>query len=136
MSSLPMSALMRSPGLPAPYVPGRGRAGRCELPGEAALGQGLGLSNQSSRGSPLDSDAARGIADSRAPEEVAALILALDAGLFLQHLIDPEAITPDLRATAITTAIDPPSQFMKAREYGTSVKASTSPPCSAESGAR
>ena len=53
-------------------------------------------------------DAARGMADSRAPVEVAALVLALDAGLFLQHLIDPEAITPDLRATAITAAIDPP----------------------------
>ena len=53
-------------------------------------------------------NAARGIAPSRAPHEVAALVLALDAGLFVQHLIDPEAITPELRASAITAVIDPP----------------------------
>lgn len=52
-------------------------------------------------------DAARGIADSRAPREVAALVLALDAGLFLQNLIDPEAITPGVRANALTAVIDP-----------------------------
>lgn len=55
-------------------------------------------------------DAARGIAGSRAPDEVAALVLALDAGLFLQHLLDPEAITPRLRANALTEVIDPPRQ--------------------------
>ncbi|HEX2142372.1 MAG TPA: helix-turn-helix domain-containing protein [Candidatus Limnocylindria bacterium] len=54
-----------------------------------------------------DRDAARGIADSRAPDEVAALVLAVDAGLFLQHLIDPKAITPDLRANALVAVIDP-----------------------------
>lgn len=55
-------------------------------------------------------DAARGIAQSRAPDEVAALVLALDAGLFLQHLVDPEAVTPDLRARALAAVIDPPRQ--------------------------
>lgn len=53
-------------------------------------------------------DAARGIADARTSDEAAALVLALDAGLLLQHLIDPEAITPDLRARALTAVIDPP----------------------------
>lgn len=53
-------------------------------------------------------DAARGIADSRAPHEVAALVLALDAGLFLQHLLDPAAITPGFRAKTLTEVIDPP----------------------------
>lgn len=52
-------------------------------------------------------DAARGITDSRATDEVAALVLALDAGLFLQHLIDPQAVTPELRADALTAVIDP-----------------------------
>lgn len=52
-------------------------------------------------------DAARGATDSRSPDEAAAQVLGLDAGLFLQHLIDPDAITPDLRATAITAVIDP-----------------------------
>lgn len=52
-------------------------------------------------------DAARGIGDSRAPGDAAALVLALDAGLFLQHLIDPEAITADLRVEAIIAVIDP-----------------------------
>lgn len=42
-----------------------------------------------------------------APDDVAALVLALDAGLFLQHLIDPEAIRPALRARALTAVIDP-----------------------------
>lgn len=51
-------------------------------------------------------DASRGIGDSRAPGDAAALVLALDAGLFLQHLIDPEAITADLRVEAITAVID------------------------------
>lgn len=52
-------------------------------------------------------DAARGATGSRSPDEVAALVLGLDAGLFLQHLLDPEAITPHLRATALTAVIDP-----------------------------
>ena len=43
---------------------------------------------------------------SGSPAEAAALVLALDAGLFLQHLVDPDAITPDLRATAIGDVID------------------------------
>jgi AcrR family transcriptional regulator len=45
--------------------------------------------------------------DPRSPHELAALILALDAGLFLQHLIDPDAITPDLRANALAALLDP-----------------------------
>lgn len=52
-------------------------------------------------------DAARGATGSRSPDAVATLVLGLDAGLFLQHLIDPEAITPELRATALTAVIDP-----------------------------
>ena len=50
-------------------------------------------------------DATRGIAGSRTPGEIAALVLALDAGLFLQHLVDPDAITPELRANAIAAVI-------------------------------
>lgn len=41
------------------------------------------------------------------PAEAAALLLALDAGLFLQQLIDPDAITPALRARAIADLLDP-----------------------------
>lgn len=52
-------------------------------------------------------DAVRGTADPTPPHDVAALVLALDAGLFLQHLIDPDAITPELRANALAALIDP-----------------------------
>jgi AcrR family transcriptional regulator len=52
-------------------------------------------------------DVARGVARSRTPDEVAALVLALDAGLFLQQLIDPQAVTPELRANALTEMFDP-----------------------------
>lgn len=52
-------------------------------------------------------DAAWDATESRSPDDGAALVLALDAGLFLQHLIDPDAITPELRAKAITDVIDP-----------------------------
>jgi AcrR family transcriptional regulator len=52
-------------------------------------------------------DAVRGLTDSRSPHELAAQVLALDAGLFLQHLIDPAAITPELRANALAALIDP-----------------------------
>jgi AcrR family transcriptional regulator len=52
-------------------------------------------------------DTAREITDSTSPHEQAALVLALDAGLFLQHLIDPDAITPQLRANALAALIDP-----------------------------
>ena len=31
-----------------------------------------------------------------------------DAGLFLQHLINSEAITPALRANALSAVLDPP----------------------------
>jgi AcrR family transcriptional regulator len=44
----------------------------------------------------------------RAPDDAATLVLALDAGLSLQHLIDPDAITPELRARAITDVLNPP----------------------------
>ena len=47
---------------------------------------------------------------SRPPDEAASLALALDAGLFLQQLIDPAAVTPELRATAIADVIEPASQ--------------------------
>lgn len=43
----------------------------------------------------------------RSPDEAAALVLALDAGLFLQHIIDPDAVTPELRAKAITDVMAP-----------------------------
>jgi AcrR family transcriptional regulator len=52
-------------------------------------------------------DAVRGITNSKSPHELAALVLALDAGLFLQHLIDPDATTPQLRANALVALIDP-----------------------------
>lgn len=42
---------------------------------------------------------------SRSPDEAATLVLALDAGLFLQHVIDPDAVTPELRSTAIADVI-------------------------------
>lgn len=45
--------------------------------------------------------------DERAPLEVAIEMLALDAGLFLQHLLDPDAVTPELRAGALAAAMDP-----------------------------
>lgn len=51
--------------------------------------------------------AARGAVSARRPADQAALVLALDAGLFLQHLADPDAIDPTLRARAITALLDP-----------------------------
>lgn len=54
-------------------------------------------------------DVAGGVARSRTSDEVATLVLALDAGLFLQHLIDPQAVTSELRADALTEIIDPPA---------------------------
>lgn len=53
-------------------------------------------------------DAARGEELPLTPAEVAALVLALDAGLFLQQLLDPHAITPELRANALTAVMDLP----------------------------
>lgn len=47
------------------------------------------------------------VAGPRSPAEAAALVLALDAGLFLQHVIDPDAVSPALRARAITDVINP-----------------------------
>ena len=41
------------------------------------------------------------------PQDAAGLALALDAGLYLQHLIDPDTITPELRANAISDVIEP-----------------------------
>ena len=52
-------------------------------------------------------DVASGATDSASAHELAAQVLALDAGLFLQHLIDPDAITPQLRANALGALIDP-----------------------------
>ena len=46
---------------------------------------------------------------SRPPDEAASLALALDAGLFLQQLIDPAAVPPELRATAIADVLAPAS---------------------------
>jgi AcrR family transcriptional regulator len=43
---------------------------------------------------------------SRSPDEAATLMLALDAGLFLQSIIDPDAVTPELRARAIADVLD------------------------------
>lgn len=43
--------------------------------------------------------------ESRSPDEAAALVLALDAGLFVQHVIDPDAVTAEFRARAITDVI-------------------------------
>ncbi|MFC5262239.1 TetR/AcrR family transcriptional regulator [Kribbella qitaiheensis] len=53
-------------------------------------------------------DAARGEELPLTPDEVAALVLALDAGLFLQQLLDPDAVTPELRANALTAIMDLP----------------------------
>ena len=55
-------------------------------------------------------DGVRDATDALSPHELAALILALDAGLYLQHLIDPDAITPQLRAGALAALIDPVRQ--------------------------
>src|SRR5215207_9873066 len=43
---------------------------------------------------------------SRSPTDGATLVLALDAGLFLQQLVDPTAVSAELRATAITNVIE------------------------------
>jgi len=51
--------------------------------------------------------AARGVVPPQPPADVAALVLALDAGLFLQHLADPDALPPQLRADAIVDLVDP-----------------------------
>lgn len=51
-------------------------------------------------------DAAHGTTRAVTPEDAASLVLALDAGLFLQHLIDDDAIAPSLRADAIADIID------------------------------
>lgn len=55
----------------------------------------------------VERQAARGVAPAPRPADQAALVLALDAGLFLQHLADPAAIDPALRAKAITALLDP-----------------------------
>lgn len=52
-------------------------------------------------------DAARGVVPAHRPADRAAVVLALDAGLFLQHLADPDAIPPELRADALTAVVDP-----------------------------
>jgi AcrR family transcriptional regulator len=54
-------------------------------------------------------DTARGLAAARAATDVATLVLALDAGLFVQHLIDPATVDPELRARALAAVIDPPA---------------------------
>lgn len=51
--------------------------------------------------------AARDVAPGRSPDDQAALVLALDAGLFLQQLADPGAIDPTLRSRALTELLDP-----------------------------
>lgn len=51
--------------------------------------------------------AERGAAPPRSPGDVASQLLALDAGLFLQHLIDPDAITAELRADALAALVGP-----------------------------
>jgi AcrR family transcriptional regulator len=51
-------------------------------------------------------DAATEVTAPRRPEDVATLVLALDAGLFLQKMLDPEVVTPELRADAISAVID------------------------------
>lgn len=51
-------------------------------------------------------DPAKEAAGSRRSEDLASLVLALDAGLFLQQMLDTEAVTPDLRADAISAVID------------------------------
>ena len=52
---------------------------------------------------------ASGATDPRRPDDVATLVLALDAGLFLQQMLDPEAVTPELRAKAISDVITGPA---------------------------
>lgn len=51
--------------------------------------------------------AERGSVAPRSPGSVASQLLALDAGLFLQHLIDPDAITAELRADALAALLEP-----------------------------
>lgn len=51
--------------------------------------------------------AVRDVAPGRPPADRAALVLALDAGLFLQQLADPGAIDPTLRSRALTELLDP-----------------------------
>ncbi len=53
-----------------------------------------------------DRDAAQGTTRTVTPQDAASLVLALDAGLFLQHLIDDQAISPSLRADAIADVIE------------------------------
>lgn len=48
-----------------------------------------------------------GVGEPHSAVQSAAVVLALDAGLFLQQLIDPETITTELRAEAIADVIDP-----------------------------
>lgn len=54
-------------------------------------------------------DAGSDATASKSPDDAATLVLALDAGLFLQQLIDPDIITPALRTAAIIDVIDPPA---------------------------
>lgn len=55
-------------------------------------------------------DAAHGTTRAMTPQDAASLVLALDAGLFLQHLIDGQAVTPSLRADAIADILAAPSR--------------------------
>ena len=57
----------------------------------------------------------------RSPHDAAVLALALDAGLFLQHLIDPDAITPELRAEAISEVIESAGSARRSTGRGTIV---------------
>ncbi|MDY7101160.1 MAG: TetR/AcrR family transcriptional regulator [Actinomycetota bacterium] len=52
-------------------------------------------------------DESSGHVEGRDAAEMATVVLALDAGLFLQHLVDPDAVGPDLRARAIASLVDP-----------------------------
>lgn len=56
-----------------------------------------------------DRDAAREVEPVLSPADRAALVLAVDAGLLIQHGADPAAVTPRLRADALAAVVDPPS---------------------------
>jgi AcrR family transcriptional regulator len=51
--------------------------------------------------------ASAGVEPPRPPNHLAALVLALDAGLFLQAMADPEAVPAGLRTDAIVALMDP-----------------------------
>jgi AcrR family transcriptional regulator len=73
---------------------------------KAALGERYGRMRDRLAELIAERHAARGSVPRKPPAEAAALVLALDAGLFLQHLADPGAFPARLRAEAIVDLLD------------------------------